>query len=769
MLNRYELRLKELIEKYRSYNLNQFSGPNNQVADFDDLVWFYIDPNSGRKVKFLATIPNSGRTLNRLNALSYPYNYLFKVFVIQLSNKQISAKSKQREALGARKLLSVIKCSLYQLNQELYYSIKGRNDHKAFVDFLFENQLTPRFTTHFSENRDRTGGNVVDQRFDKLPKDASIITIGAIFNEVFKDVNLDGTIKEGSIVDPLSALVTTTSLLALSSPNRLNAETFLIPKQKLKSYKEGNQPPIYYLDWIGSKGYKNNKNHLLSALSKQVEKAVNFFNFASEPSRILCRFYQNPNQSLKLLLSGFEVCSDRKNRFKLGQNIHLFQLGYILGFYNEDIRISVLKRSMIKPTLKQYGNSKYWESKPVYLLEKDDLIRTSMGRRGSIGKLFDHSLNRGEFHNLFKNNYYISISELEAIWIYYLTKVALPSFPLFFLDDKSVRLESSLFCCNGSFFAARVLGKSPTGKDSGRLSGPYNLGKSMYAILPPSYLSSITLRKLSPQKSKATKTIFEDYNFSRELGLKPHSLRHYANTLAFKSNIPIEIISAWSGRVSNEQTYTYIHVPETDKTNRVRAIINPTQESIDSVDIKIITMKDISVTTHFPATITSTGVCTQELNVTPCDYLNDFSSQCFMCSQSCHIAGDTDAINFLNKDKEFQIERLKSIKGDPRLSSSKAMQEWYIIHSRNTEILFKLVELMLQKAKGTIIRFRGTDTSFILTDLTSRQVEEVRVELPNFKVELSDFLSKSPSTKDKIDNLELTNLLSSFGVNKGEI
>lgn len=48
--------------------------------------------------------------------------------------------------------------------------------------------------------------------------------------------------------------------------------------------------------------------------------------------------------------------------------------------------------------------------------------------------------------------------------------------------------------------------------------------------------------------------------------VNPHSLRHFGNTLADLSEIPKEIITAWSGRVDKEQTNTYIHTSHAGKS-----------------------------------------------------------------------------------------------------------------------------------------------------------------------------------------------------------
>lgn len=56
-MNKYLTRLNNLIREYRDADLVQFVGPNNQKAGWDDLVWYFICPNTGRQVRFLACRP----------------------------------------------------------------------------------------------------------------------------------------------------------------------------------------------------------------------------------------------------------------------------------------------------------------------------------------------------------------------------------------------------------------------------------------------------------------------------------------------------------------------------------------------------------------------------------------------------------------------------------------------------------------------------------------------------------------------------------------
>jgi len=79
-----------------------------------------------------------------------------------------------------------------------------------------------------------------------------------------------------------------------------------------------------------------------------------------------------------------------------------------------------------------------------------------------------------------------------------------------------------------------------------------------------------------------------------------------SNTLADLSSIPVEIITAWSGRKSSEQTHTYIHTTHDEKASRVSAILNP--PDIDRRDIRVVSQDQLTQTTNLPASVTSTGL-----------------------------------------------------------------------------------------------------------------------------------------------------------------
>lgn len=324
MLNKYLDRLEGLLDRYRGQELSQFRGLTDGAAQWDDLIWFYIDPNTNRKTRFLCGrhgIKGRGSAGNKPElALRHPYSHLIKIWIIETSNVSISASERQARIITTRLLLSSMTGELFEQTKESITKLlshRSRNRINPFLAFCTKNGLMRPIRLSTSENRDRTGHAQFDAKVEKLPDVESIIALGSIYNTIFQPVSENGTVVDKKNVKHKNAFVTTFGLLGLASPNRLSAEVPVLPKQRLKTYSERGGEPVHYLDWFGSKGFKNNRNHVLAALADQVDTAPNFFFDACEPARILCRFYENPRQSLKALLAEFKVTGDRIEHLKM--------------------------------------------------------------------------------------------------------------------------------------------------------------------------------------------------------------------------------------------------------------------------------------------------------------------------------------------------------------------------------------------------------------------------------------------------------------------
>lgn len=765
MLNKYRDRLDSLIAEYRKHPLPQFEDPSGKGANFDDRIWIHIDPNTGRKTRYLCGLHGikgkSSAGDKAEFALPYPYNYLIKIWIIETTSTSLSVSAKQSRVSMARKLLSTMTGELYAQTEstivsQCLESAKDGERLRPFITFCVDNGLMQNISFSSSnDDRDRTGHAEFDARVEKLPEIESLIALGSIFAAVFKNVSSDGlSDKEVNIKD---AWVATYALLGLASPSRLSAEVPVLPKQRLKSYSEGEGEPVYFLDWQGSKGFKDSKMHVLGALSGELEKAINFFFTLCEPARILCRFYENPKQTLKDLLGSSKVEEERIKHLNLDCATNLFTLGYVIGFYEVDDKIQILKAGAELSGANNFTRRQFFEEKPIYCLTLNDRLSTSITKGSpysSLPYLFGYDILPKPFKKAFPGALTATVGEVQEWWLFYFVKSLMPSFPLSYsTGESSIRLADALFCMQGNW----IYGRAGSGRGSG--GKPFQI--SPFALAPLSTLGVLAAHRLSDSRKQ---TIFEDYGFSSELAVRPHSLRHFGNTLAHLSDIPNELITSWSGRINPEQTTTYIHSSHEDRADRVRITFNRAES--DTREIRVVAQENITNTTNLLASLTSTGVCTQDLTSTPCDYLNDFVSQCFMCSEACHVAGDVKAIEFFEKDLSFQKSRLSTVSIDVRLPVSHAMQRWYVIHSRNTFILSQLIHLMKTSQTGFIIRYSAKKSEFYLSNLQTKEVSNYKCVLPDFDGALKLQIESRSDNGGSNVNPQLQSLLLSFGLSE---
>ena len=769
MLNKYLERLVILVDEYRKQELSQFCGPDNKEAQWNDLIWYHIDPNTGRKVRFLCGklgLKGKGSAGNRPEcALRYPYDQLIKVWIIEVNNKPVSAQSRQTLVLAARRLFSKMQGELYSQTPEGLVEFARSNTHPEYINHFFEfcaeNGLMPRIRVpNRMDDRDRTGHAQFDARVEKLPDVEAIMALGAIHQEIFRPVSQSGSVSMDVQIKIMDAVTSTAGLLGLASPSRIAAEVPLVPKQKLKKYSEGGKNPVHYLDWPGSKGFKDNHNHILAVLADEVDRAVNFFCVACEPARILCRFYENPKETLVALLGDFKVSSDRRKHLQFDKTPNLFVLGYALGFYgvNASVRVALPGRLVPKIPPQNFRFRSCFYEKPIHALDHEDRIAISATvNRGSSGlsQLMGYIDLVGNAVQPLRSvaKPVFSIGELQDNWIRYFTTRLIPEFPYSYATGEGkVRLADALFCILGSHFYG--LGKTGS---SGR-----PLAKSFYNVVPLNAIASKITQGFRGRIGR--EHIFEKYGFAG-LNVKPHSLRHFGNTLAELSEIPREIITAWSGRKDKEQTETYLHRSHQEQADRVRAVLGKPEH--DRREIRVVAREAISQTTNLPASITSSGICTQEINLNPCDFLNDFVSQCFMCSAACHIAGDPKAIQLFEKDHEVQIARLGQLTTDRRLHNSSAMQRWFIIHSRNTYVLASLHNLMKTLTTGTVIRYSPNPSEFHITDMSTKKTIKHQCLIPDFESKLRGLLAGQYDDERHSSAPELESLLASFGLSEG--
>ena len=209
-------------------------------------------------------------------------------------------------------------------------------------------------------------------------------------------------------------------------------------------------------------------------------------------------------------------------------------------------------------------------------------------------------------------------------------------------------------------------------------------------------IGSIFSKAVKPQNASQKKDcIFIRHGFSDEFQIKPHQFRHWHNDVADREGIAHAIINLWSGRKTPEQILHYVHRTHAEKASEITDILF--SETGQEVTVKVVSQQEYEALVGISAAVTSVGFCSQNLQFSPCEYLNDFVTQCTLCQSSCHVAHDQQALDLLNKDLQVQERRLAEVEQHPKFCISKAMQDWFVVHHQSTAMLRELVALMANK------------------------------------------------------------------------
>lgn len=756
MLNRYQQNLDSYIEAQQMIPLMGFVNRSGNDASWTDDTWIFQAPN-GEETVYCFTNPLTCKKsslaikLKEEHKLPEQIKCTLMAYVLEINTEDVRKQSKLAKLFGAKKLLCSLNLPLFALTQKTLNAFLGDdpNAHllsktKPFIEwgqkmgFIRKSIYIPKCKATRLDGAQQEIANK-----EKLPDEEVLVALAAIFNEVIPLQSELKNWKPNPRSNQRDSFVAGMAALAMSSANRIAAEQTVLVKQSLKEWdgktsKEDVEHTVHYLDWRGSKGYKDNRNHILAAMAAPVHRTMEYFNIVCETGRILCRFYENPDAPLIDIIG--EYTNDKIQYIDTSKSVHLLMLGYLLGFYDDESVLIYLKNSNNK-TVK----------KPIQELVATDILHITP--HYSL-RLLGSRVKQKDIDEIIGQN--PTVAEFQARWIRHI-KSQFPQFPFASngAKDQNVRLSSALFCFTGSQLVIT--------------SAAYPMAKSFYGIVPVNGLATLFASRLN--SSNRMRSIFQDYfGVDCELAIRPHQFRHWINDTAEKSGIPRQIISLFSGRVDSEQTLTYIHTTDEEKVQRVRFVFD--EATKDSREIKIVTKEEYERVTKMAASVTATGFCTQDLTVTPCDYLNDFVFQCSLCGESCHVNRDLKSIESLKKDLKVQHGRLEEAKNDERLLHSSARQEWFLLHHRNTAMLEQLINLMqsTEIKEGSPIRYVANPigAEFRISDLAAKTVHKHKALLPDSKRELALSIENLKENTEKPtesqSNTGLLNLFEKFGL-----
>jgi hypothetical protein len=755
MINQYQSAMNAHLETCMKMPLHGKYNSLGEPATWNDRGW-QSKCSDATPLNLVFHIPHNGRGIHfstvhkrdEADFLPAPWRQLIMSYALHCESQKIIDHHKRQSLLAAKILIvqfmdnftGLTNMQLKQYFEQNEKQIALRKVGKFIkwcqdIGILRKTLRVPKI----SYQRVSTLEYQAAQNQAKMPSEQPLLALAAIFNDLIPKVGK--TLPKLYQSSCRSQAVVCMTTLAMASPNRVAAEQQTLGKQRLKSQEirvkgEGKfeNKTIHYLDWTGSKGYSDNRNHILASMAEPVTRAIDWLNIVCEPARVLCRFYESPTRPLKELLGDFN--SDKLEGIDLELPVNMFRLGWILGFYDlreQQVRLRKSRNCNDEYRKKNYKNKTY---KHVSALQENDFL---FFNKKTIQLLIGVTASDPKFYSVMDRR--PTVAEFQKLWIDYM-KEKLPTYPYRKVGSNRVKLSDALLVFTGEQYSQK------------KMKSGYLMGGSFFAI-ESLHLDRLLASELKPTKANQV-SIFERFNFSKDIAITPHQFRHWINTKAQESGLSDSLIAMFSGRRDIGQNAVYDHTSDSDKVARIASLIKA--EPIKR-DIRVIAQEEYETATGKATTVTPVGLCTQDLSSTPCKFLSDFNAQCVLCSASCHVNRDLKAIDILEKDLSAQKARLEAVNSNPRLTLNTALQRWFIVHHNNTSMLEQLIILMKREdiKEGSPIRYVPNQAVFRIADMKTRRIEQVKALLPNSKSELekriADLSKSTPSKNQSLENL----------------
>lgn len=699
------------------------------------------------------------------NALSSDRYDLARAFALEQLNRNINSSDKRSSvqyACRAINMLSVELCEVEQseLNTVTNEFVKAGFSTKlsgSFWGWCKKKELLPDFlkTPSHVDNRDRSAEEY-DERNSKLITDEQVAAVGVLFNELFSEKGLrDYGFKSYSREYIAVAFCT----LALSTPSRGDAEIWALPCQRVKTHVNGETgEETHSLFWKGSKGFPDNRTHILSGIQHNVDEVLRVLEEEFLPGKILSFFMANPTSSLNLIMARypeFEYKTEKYSQLNLKDPTNIFHLGLVLGFYYDDPVVPVLGEHNI--SIKVHHSTKWKQFKYLSELKNEEEI----GYHHSIESLY-------RFNKVKVSVSYISfVSKGKA---------------LFQGENKTSLKKLTNFIISGNVFLNGSIDTIVRGKDvstkvedaffvifgwihwkSSRESDAFKNKKKV--ALPSMYELNLAIKR--PQMSRVWIEEALRLIGLESMAFTPHQLRHWVNHHAKESGIPISIINLWSGRKDADQAYEYIHTTDEDNARQISSVLVTKKDMQPSTDIKMISIEKIKGLSKLPASVMSEGICTQDLVTMPCRFLNDFMTSCFGCQAMCYIRGDEKVLVTLKLDLDMQMKRLGEVQKHKGFLNNKASQEWYRAHFNKTSVLKALIDVLEDDSipEGSSVRITDDLNCLELRvqNLDTAQIDVRQLVLEDANKSLNTLIVNT-ETSSTAENHKLTKLLSAHGL-----
>lgn len=760
-INRYIDNQRAYVAKKKAQPLMGFTKAQGGPASWDDIAVRFTDGDS-KTINILfcnlnKNKPNIGTRFTEDDRLVPETHDLLFAYTLDVFKENISINTKQFKITSARRFLchlgeNVASASLYKI-QHAIDSLSQAHILTGFINWLHHHKMLPKscqpyINTTLETMRNKSGDDALEAEKSKLPSEKALLAFGAIFHDVippYQDDDKNNIEAWQPLIAPTKtqrdSFICTMAALGMASPNRIGAEQVLLTTQRIQRHTEvvdGQEQTVHYLNWRGSKGYKDNQNHINAEMVESVDRALQFTILSTEPTRALARFYRQPNRPLKEVLGDFKPSDENIAQLKPSMNkpTHLLHLGLLLGFFdgsNKCVRVSPDTKGAIDKTYKPHNP---WFIKPIAQLEPFDTLVFKSNcpyARALTGSGFSTAI---QYHNYTAGQQALTLAAFQNHTIE-INQSKLNGYNHY--QTKSVDVEHALF-----MYTEKQMG--------GKLTHPFILVS--IGALTKFFADNLI------KHTKNRLTIFERHGFASDFLLKPHQLRHWQNDYLAKKGLPHHLITLLSGRKSAEQTLTYIHTTDAENASVIGDISysNELESSVkEKVSLRIRTMNQYNeaIDNQTPTFVHETGFCTQNLALSPCTYMSEFETQCTLCSSSCHIAHDDEAIALLMKDLKVQTHNLEKVQETINFVTSQSMQEWYKTHYRNTCMLKHLIEVLSNNTieKGSMVRLLTRSNSIRITNLETKTVGEHKLALPDTEQALQAALeAKNAKSQDQATN-----------------
>jgi hypothetical protein len=762
-LNRYIVNQRAYVTEKQKQPLTGFTNQKGEQATWEDIVIIFTN-SKGTKVSFLFNNQNQpnankGSTFTQDDWLEAETHHLLFAYTLDVLKIEITNHNKRGKVTVAKKFLSALNDNIASVSLDeiegVMESMKYNTPLHSFFAWLHQHKMlpascSPSITVKNNTTRAKVGDDALEAEQSKFPDEKVLLALGAIFYDVippYANADDKSNVTTWQTLTHIAqhqrdSFTCTMAALAMASPNRVATEQVLLAKQRLQRHIEktgGKDKTVYYLNWRGSKGFKDYQNHVNAEMAESLDRALHYTAMATEPARALARFYKKPSLALKDVLGDFQPSTENMTALKPAMNkpTNLLHLGLLLGFFDgtdkcvrvtadteEAIDASITKHQpkFIKPIVELSAFDKliFMNECPyarsltgVHVRTKHQLEKYTAGKK---------ELTVAEFQN-----HYIAMNQ-NNITGYNKT------------HSKLVDYENALFTYTESQLKSQI--------------------GSAFILKPIASLGQLFASDCKRDKIRKAKTIFERYGFASNFTLTPHQFRYWQNDYLAKKGLPHLLITILSGRKSTEQTLTYIHTTDAQNASVISDILyhGEAEEDVQKKVGKRLQSKeqyDAATDNSSQTFVHETGFCVQNLTLSPCTYMTDFMTQCTLCPSSCHIAHDSEAIELLKKDLQVQTHNLEQVQGAINFATSAGMQEWYETHYNNTSMMKNLVDVLSDKSikEGCIVRFLTRSNVMRITDLETKTVTERKLSLPNAKEALQAAIeAKTKPANDSAKN-----------------